>query len=241
MQQILRALSYGYVDYTSGFVHAEKGERLYEKFKTEYFCEASAQVRKTRKAKGLSNTFLYMYPAYGELGFNFVLLVSPGDRKFLSREKLRSSTSKRSRLVYEDRFVALRKPRKGGSVSWTWQFTNDAYDNYVAQIKTVIRNRRDGREIIGVIKGLNRVPRFRGINTQRGGLYNLIHNEWRRCRGGDACPHISKNAGGYLRAVSAPVLPIGLVASRLLDGNRAFEEDEVMIGGSVNRKKVVNG
>ncbi|TSD83275.1 hypothetical protein FFK22_038585 [Mycobacterium sp. KBS0706] len=220
MQDILRHIAKGYVWYIRGVVPAERVVSVAMKLAVKFQTEMSASRRAYRKAQGRANARLFLHPVRAD-AFEFVLLLTDGEHAGRITERFQSVADKRCRLVFNDRFEAIRMPAAGGTARWTWRLTDEAYDAYGAAVQIGVR-KSDETEIRRMISLIYGMPGFRGLRRQMVGLLKLLHAEWKRAGKGESCPYVSTKPKGYLRLIDIKTIPLDDVVARIAAGRRAI-------------------
>jgi len=220
MQDILRHIAKGYVWYIRGAVPAERVVSVATKLGVKFQTEMNASRRAYRKAQGKANARLFLHPVRAD-SFEFVLLLTDGEHAGRTAERFQAVTDKRCRLVFDDRFEAIRMPGAGGAPRWTWRLTDEAYDAYGAAVRLAVR-KTDEAEIRRVISLIYGMPGFRGLRRQMVGLLKLLHAEWKRAGKGESCPYVSTKPKGYLRLIDIRTIPLDDVVARIAAGRRAI-------------------
>lgn len=227
MQDMLRHIAKGYVWYFHGTVHVTKAEQFAAKMSAHYAVRLTAIQRANRKARGLANARLFLYPRHDRFEFEYVVLLTDGAHPARDVERLRSVTDKRSRLIFDERFEALILPAAGSVPRWTWRLTPEAFEAQVTAVKIAVRKRDDDTDIRRVISGIYAMPGFRGLRQQMAALLRLLQGEWKRVRDTAACPYASTKLKGYLRLVDIQLVPLNDAVRRIAAGGRAIPLDLV--------------
>ncbi len=206
MQDIVRHIAKGYVWYIRGVVPAARIERFASKMAVQFQTELNANRRAYRKARGHANARMFLYPSRVD-GFEFVVLMTDGEHAARQTERFEKVTDKRRRLVFYERYEAIKMSAPGGAPRWTWRLTDEAYEAYASAVRIGVR-KADERDIKGVISTVYGMPGFRGLRRQMVGLLKLLHAEWKRAGRGAACPYVSTKPKGYLRLIDIKTIPL---------------------------------
>lgn len=225
MHFLLRHLSSGYTEYTTGIVEASKILRLAEKFRDIYKTDLNKDQRRYRKQKGKGNALFICYPSKDGLQFQFFLLLSPGEHPMRQSEKLRDATKKRQRLTFDDgSYEAIVLPRSGGVKSWTWRMTAPKLRDVDATVSELIRVKRSLRGLKEYIAVIEKMPSFRGMRQQVSKIRFDAAKEWKRINRPNKditfVPH-----SGYIRHQKYPEISLELVVERMLAGKKPMHRD----------------
>jgi hypothetical protein len=220
MSHILRNLSRGYTEYTTGIIPATKVENLCKKFSDKYETDLNKNQIYYRKQKGQGNCVFVTHPMLDNHNFQFILLVSKGDHLIRSSEKLRDATAKQQRLTIDGNiYEAIQLPQKGGKAAWTWRYTSPQYDDHKFQLEEIIRQKRNRKEFMNYIGLLERSPGFRGIRNQVYHLRQKSVSDWVRINRENTKPTLPKPSG-YLRHQKYPTVHIHNVVERIRQGKK---------------------
>lgn len=191
MRLILETVQRGSRYWTSGIVALEKkAEGMANKFAELYGTDMPQHTRTRRKAKGLANATLIMYPQDDQHITHLLwwLLVTPGEGLVNIREQLKDAHNKRQRLQWEDQYVLLHKQHSqntGGGRHWTWECTQARYDSLLTGMLALSRgsgNTRSERtdDLALLIQQVWKMPGFHGIRMQQMALMRAGRETWNR-------------------------------------------------------------
>lgn len=237
MQRITRHITDGYFWYVGGVVHASKAVQFADKM-TDRFKAGLGETQRWRyRQAGRANAFFLIHPTYRGPDFQWWLMLTAGDHPQKHTEKLWNNVRlRRQHLVAFGQYESVRlhpdrsKIRgldEGGrsrkidpqNPPWTWRLVDAEYETYQTKIRNAVRRKRDSKaHLIGVFVELSRLPGFREIRGQVYDLRSFAAEEWGRIKAaGEPLPDLPP-VGWWVRMQKAPMIPLEVVAGRLLQG-----------------------
>lgn len=228
MQNMLTAVSRGYVWHVSGVVDAARLEALEAKFADLYGTTATVPQRYHRKKIGEAGARFFAYPVPNEPRFFWWLLLTDGASLARDRERLLPVTDKRQPLMWGEEYEAVRLPGPDTASAWTWRMTTQRVASWRAEISAAVRQRRDNRALDQVMNRLARLPGFKGVRAQVKDLYSFAKGEWTRIKRGSR-PFNDRHPPGYVRYRADEYADSAVVAARLLAGKKPFSSDAPMV------------
>lgn len=187
MREIIRLVSHGYHHWISGSVDPKKTKALVWKFEDRYSVNSTSQQRYRRKAKGLANVRLLMWPNDDSGKIEWWLFATDGESEIFQMEKMTDLRSKTGRVNLTG-YELVKTPRSGRSAQWSWRMTKSTYEQWRERIKTAVRRQRqtpDDSLIRQALFSLRRVPGFAESRRQAFALEKYAISEWKRVRRGD--------------------------------------------------------
>ncbi len=223
LHSLLTVTAKGYIFHTAGQVPAAKAEGLIEKFRQHYAINPDRVEAQRRKRKGQANARLFLYPAREGPRYDFWLLVTEGEHPAFAAERLKDARLKRGRLLFQDQYEAIRLPAQGSVARWTWRLTQKSYADHAQWLRESIRQGGDDSALKVAIRSVHKMPGFRGVRSQVGGLRKVAAGEWRRVKDVKVCPHLPERLQGYERFKVYSTVDMGLVTQRFLEGKDPFD------------------
>lgn len=187
MREIIRLVSHGYHHWISGSVDPKKTKALVWKFEDRYSVNSTSQQRYRRKAKGLANVRLLMWPNDDSGKVDWWLFATDGESEIFQMEQMTDIRAKSGRIrITITGYELVKTPRSGRSAQWSWRMTKLAYDQWRDRIKTAVRKQTPDDSLIRqALFSLRRVPGFAESRRQAFSLERYAIDEWRRVRRGD--------------------------------------------------------
>lgn len=229
MQSMTRVIARGSYRYFQGVVRAPNVFSLIDKFERRYSTHLNDNQRAYRRKLGIGNARLYLHPlrtlkGRKNLELQWVVLLTEGDHPAFGQEKVFDLRDKKTRLVFDERFEAVRHTKDGKQI-WSWQLVPETFEREKEKITQAIRLHRPDTEIMRIVMGWYHLPGFKKIRDQVGHFTAVARAEWRRSRRGNtACPAVKSRAGGYLRLMPRHEVPLNYVVDRMLAGETPFAD-----------------
>ena len=181
MQKLADYVRFGFVEYVTGFVRAERAAAFARKMMRYYRVELGADRnhRARSKAAGEGCAILLLYAgATGVL--TWFVLVSPGPHPARLLERLKSAVDRDERIVVKGDYELVRHTRFGGTrPSWSWKMTEETYRGVRQRVIDCVR-KRDDEALRQLVYSLYRAPGFAIVRRQIGKTVALLRAEWKR-------------------------------------------------------------
>lgn len=180
MQKLADYVRFGFTDYVSGFVRAERAAAFVRKMSRYYRVDLGADRnhRARSKAAGEGCAVLLLYAGASHV-LTWFLLVSPGPHPARLLEALKSALERRERIVVQGDYELVRHARSGVRPSWTFKMTEQTYRGVRQRVIECVR-KKDDEALRQLIYSLYRTPGFAGARQQVGKAVALLRAEWRR-------------------------------------------------------------
>lgn len=194
MMLLLEHAVRGYRFWTRGTVHNGRALQLAEKFDQLYGTGATPPQRSRRKAEGIANAHLVMYPDNDAERILWWLQVTPGRGPVHDRERLFDGLRRHERLRWTHQYLLAyrqRTRRRGGKASWSWWLQPKYLEDWSRALRaatschsrfaaSAIDGVSQGRpeELRGLVQSLLRVPMFGGARSQIMHALDVTHRVW---------------------------------------------------------------
>lgn len=181
MQKIADYVRFGFVEYVTGFVRADRAAAFARKMTRYYRVDLGADrnYRARSKAAREGCAILLLYAgAPGVL--TWFVLVSPGPHPARLLERLKSALNRHERIFVKGDYELVRHTRSGSTrPSWSWKMTGETYRG-VRQRVIACARKRDDYALRQLIYSLYQAPGFAIIRRQVGKTVALLRAEWKR-------------------------------------------------------------
>ena len=181
MQKLADYARFGFVEYVTGFVRADRAAAFARKMMRYYRVDLGADRnhRARSKAAGEGCAILLLYAgAPGVL--TWFVLVSPGPHPARLLERLKSALDRGERIVVKGDYELVRHTRSGSTrPSWSWKMTDETCRGVRQRVIDCVR-KKDDEALRQLIYSLYHAPGFAVVRRQVGKTVALLRAEWKR-------------------------------------------------------------
>lgn len=176
MQRLATAVAKGRDKVVAGFVRYDKAEGLVAKLEARYGSNAPPSAARAQRRAGLARSTLILFARLDRMGFEWWLLVGPGDGPVTTDERLQDARSRDQRLRFGD-FELARLPARNGerAVQWTWRLPARDFAELKAHA-AALATHSSAQQAQALVERMASWPGWRGLAEQRREIWRVMRD-----------------------------------------------------------------